>query len=134
MNLTHTLRLRSVLKLFAATMMLLTLGACASGERSRTAAEIAPTPAADSDSASILSTEPITQSRATLHVQGLSCPLCASSIEKPLAALDGVRGLEVDLSSGTVAMDLAGNSRPSPRQVRDAVESAGFTLTRIDVR
>lgn len=73
-------------------------------------------------------------SGATLHVRGLSCPLCATNIDKGMRALPGVGGAEVDLGAGTVELTFVPGARPSAKQIDRAVRDSGFTLVGIDRR
>lgn len=77
------------------------------------------------------SSDPIAADSATLMVNGLSCPLCASNIDEQLARVPGVESVRVDLSNGRVQIALR-DPRPSPRALADAVENSGFTLVRIE--
>jgi copper chaperone CopZ len=84
------------------------------------------------DLAKVESTEPITADAATLWVNGLGCPLCATAIDLQLKRVPGVASAKVDLSVGRVDVMLTGKTRPSPARLRDAVKDAGFTLVKID--
>lgn len=68
---------------------------------------------------------------ATLIVQGLSCPLCASSVDKQLATVDGVRAVRVNLQTGEIEVDFADGARPTDAALARAVDDGGFTLVRI---
>lgn len=84
------------------------------------------------ETAEIKSTAAITGDRATLYVNGLGCPLCASGVDKQLERLDGVKTVKVDLSTGTVILGFEpGAKHPSPDRIAEAVEDAGFTLVKI---
>ncbi len=76
--------------------------------------------------------QPIKTDTATLHVKGMSCPLCASGIDKQLRRLPGVSRVTSDLGSGKVKVTLVGEQRPTARQLSQAVEDSGFTLDRIE--
>lgn len=77
------------------------------------------------------STSPLTGSSATLVVQGLSCPLCATNIDKTLARVPGVQAVAVDLSRGEVRLTLAADTKPTRAQLAQAVRDSGFTLAEI---
>lgn len=66
-----------------------------------------------------------------LTVHGLSCPLCASNVERPLRRLDGVRDLTVDLKTGEVAVQLTPGHSVTRSQLLKAVTESGFTLKAI---
>lgn len=88
----------------------------------------------DADRALAKSTDPISTSHATLWVNGLGCPQCASNIDIQLARISGVQKVQVDLSTGKVGVDLTGNIRPSPARLAKAVDLAGFTLVKIETQ
>ncbi|QOJ14553.1 MAG: heavy-metal-associated domain-containing protein [Planctomycetia bacterium] len=67
-----------------------------------------------------------------LHVRGLSCPLCANSIEKQLKRLARAQHVLVDLGSGRVTVNLSPGPAPTHRDLRSAIDAAGFTLDRIE--
>lgn len=71
--------------------------------------------------------KPITGERATLLVYGMGCPLCANNIDKELLTVPGVSKAEVDMGKGTVRLELSGAARPTPKQLAEAVDHAGFT-------
>lgn len=55
-------------------------------------------------------------------VSGMSCNHCKASVEKGLSALEAVSSVEVDLASGTVAVD----GDPSDDDVHRTIEELGF--------
>ena len=67
-------------------------------------------------------------------MNGLGCPLCATNIDRQLERLPGVSGVQVDLSVGKVTLAFEGQERPSPHQISEAVEDAGFTLVKVEQR
>lgn len=75
--------------------------------------------------------EPLAADSATLYVNGLGCPQCASNIDVQLLRLPGVDKAYVDLGLGQVRLSMSGAKRPSPAQINSKVEDAGFTLVRI---
>jgi len=66
-----------------------------------------------------------------LYAKGLSCPLCASNIDKTLKELPGVAEAKVDLSTGKVVVYHDPSNPPSDEALAKAVDDAGFTLDRI---
>jgi copper chaperone CopZ len=130
---THTRSLAMLGTLTTATL----LSACGGDAQTRQngpRAE-ADAPASDATPARLsTSNEPVEASVVTLHVSGLSCPLCATNIDKQIERLPGVRSAFTDLSRGTVEVQLADSGRPSTAQLARAVEDSGFTLTRIQIR
>jgi copper chaperone CopZ len=80
------------------------------------------------------SREPIRADHVTLYVNGLSCPLCATNVDRQLERLPGVGNVNVDFSSGEITLTLSGERRPSPHQIGEAVADAGFTLVKLETR
>jgi len=78
--------------------------------------------------AGAINDDPIDTSRITLVVYGMSCPLCATNVDKQLLAIDGVSNVDVDLSSGNIDVALKDAPKPTTRQLAGAVERSGFTL------
>ena len=70
-------------------------------------------------------------STVVLTVHGLSCPLCASNVERPLRRLEGVRDLTVDLKTGEVTVQLNSGHSVTRSQLLNAVTESGFTLKAI---
>jgi copper chaperone CopZ len=88
-------------------------------------------PTTEQDRRALESAVPLPAGPVTIDVNGLGCPLCATNIDKQLLRLPGVSGARVDLGQGSVTLTLAGGKTPSPRDLREAVEDAGFTLARL---
>ncbi len=78
-------------------------------------------------------TQPIKGDKATLLVYGMACPLCANNIDKELLSLPGVAKADVDMGNGKVRLEFAGETRPTPKQLAQAVDHAGFTYKGITV-
>lgn len=120
--LTRTIR---VLALSAPALVL--VAGCASTSESSTAAS---THAAPEGTASEL--KPIEADGATLVVKGLSCPLCATNVDKQLLAVPGVSGVDVDLGSGEVKLAFSAlGQHPSRADLRRAIVDSGYTLVEI---
>ncbi len=69
---------------------------------------------------------------AVLHVDGLSCPLCAHNVTLQLKRLDGVRDVRVNLGTGEVRVECDRGGGPSRDALTQAVHDAGFTLKSIE--
>jgi len=76
----------------------------------------------------LVSDDPVVAERATMRVDGLGCPMCAESIAILLDTVEGVEGSSVDLSSGTVRVDMDGSTPVSAAALRQAVDDGGFTF------
>jgi copper chaperone CopZ len=134
------MRTHRIIPLFSLIVASLALLGCASGSKTpsntseqyeekrithqTTAADIAMTK----------STEPLSTTVATLYVNGMGCPLCATNIDLQLERVKGVQTVNVDLGVGKVDLTLGGKERPSPARLARAVEDAGFTLVKIETR
>lgn len=90
--------------------------------------EHAGTPA---DLAVLESDKPVETSSLVLAINGMGCPLCVTNVDRQLLRLPGVAAVKIDMGSGTAAVTLGKPPRPSPRQIRHAVEDAGLTLVKI---
>lgn len=112
-------------KQIAAVACALALTACAS---TQTASTESPSPGADR----LAETMPIKSTRATLHVKGMSCPLCAESITKNLDSMPGVHVVGLDLGSGEVEVTFEQAPYPSPAALAKTVTDSGFTVTGIE--
>lgn len=110
-------------------IMTIALAGCAAQQPPRPA----PGPAAPGDPVEAGSDMPIDAAAATLHVKGLSCPLCATNIDKQLARVPGVQTVHADLATGEVYVEFDAKQRPSPAALARAVVDSGFTLDRIEV-
>lgn len=87
----------------------------------------------DADRQFARSTEPVGTPSATLWVNGLGCPQCASNIDLQLERVSGVESIYTDLSVGKVTVGFsAGAKHPSPADLSEAVEDAGFTLVKVE--
>ncbi|TCM39528.1 heavy-metal-associated domain-containing protein [Kribbella sp. VKM Ac-2568] len=63
---------------------------------------------------------------ATYTVAGMTCGGCARSVNNSISKLDGVTSVDVDVTTGTVAVH---SSTPlDDDQVRAAIEDAGYQL------
>jgi copper chaperone CopZ len=69
--------------------------------------------------------EETTMSTTTVTVTGMTCGCCTNKVRDKVGALPGVTGVEVDLATGTVAID---GTAPERTALADAVTAAGFQL------
>jgi copper chaperone CopZ len=140
MSLKNAFAARAAATTVAAMMMV--AGGCVSSGAKGSAADATPESeenavvhhVSDADVAATMSTQPLTGSMATLYVNGLGCPLCATNIDLQLKRVNGVEVTKVDLSTGKVDLAMIGPSKPSPKRLHDAVADAGFTLVKIESR
>jgi len=64
---------------------------------------------------------------ATIHVEGMTCPLCTTAIKKSLKKIDGVTKAKVILNSkkATVYFD----EKVTRKELLDAIKNVGYTGT-----
>ena len=62
----------------------------------------------------------------TFQVSGMTCGHCVSAVKGEIGKLDGVTGVDVDLSSGNVTV--TSDAELDPRVVKAAVDEAGYEL------
>ena len=79
-----------------------------------------------------ISDQPVSPPTATLVVHGLSCPQCASNVDKQLLAVKGVQQVNVNLGNGQVVVLVSQNQPPTGAQLAAAVKKSGYTLVRIE--
>ncbi len=87
----------------------------------------------DSQTPSAGARTPIEEDSATLWVSGLSCPLCATNVDKQLVKVPGVRKVDVFLNDGRVVVGFAKEPHPTREELTKAIKESGFTLNRIEV-
>jgi copper chaperone CopZ len=77
------------------------------------------------------SIESVYAEKATMRVDGLGCPMCAESIAILLGNIDAVEDSNVDLSTGTVHVDLDPTVAVTSAQLQSAIIDGGFTFRSI---
>lgn len=65
--------------------------------------------------------------QATIQINGMACPFCTYNIQRQIEALEGVQRVDVSLEKGQAYVTLSKRNPPTAEQLREAVESAGFT-------
>ncbi|MCC6782042.1 MAG: heavy-metal-associated domain-containing protein [Planctomycetes bacterium] len=65
-------------------------------------------------------------------VHGMSCPLCATNVDRAIAELPGVDSVAIDMASGEVMVALQSGASVTRRALASAVASTGFTLVSIE--
>lgn len=61
-------------------------------------------------------------------LEGLTCGHCVETVEKAIAAVDGVMSASVDLVAGGISR-VTVSGIPADTAVRDAVTAAGYSLS-----
>src|SRR2546421_8937565 len=79
-----------------------------------------------------ISDHPVSPPTATLVVHGLSCPQCASNVDKQLLAVKGVQQVNANLGNRQVVVLVSQNQPPTGAQLAAAVKTSGYTLVRIE--
>ncbi|MEM1109364.1 MAG: heavy metal-associated domain-containing protein [Planctomycetota bacterium] len=65
---------------------------------------------------------------ATIDAKGMSCPQCASNIDRRMQKIAGVNWTKIDLGKGQVIVGLdTEKPRPTAEQLQQAVSDAGYT-------
>ena len=64
--------------------------------------------------------------RTDITVTGMTCAHCVTAVTKELSALPGVTKVDVDLASGTVAIESAGPLHSAA--IHAAVDEAGYAI------
>ena len=114
------LRMCNCLKPLFALLLCVTLASCSSQQ------------ALEASKSPTISDQPVAPPTATLVVHGLSCPQCATNVDKQLLAVRGVQQVNVNLGTGQVVVLVSKDQPPTGTQLADAVKKSGYTLVRID--
>lgn len=61
-------------------------------------------------------------------VDGIACPFCAYGVEKQLDKIGDIVEMDTDIKAGIVRVTVEGGSMLDEKDVRTAVEKAGFSL------
>jgi copper chaperone len=65
----------------------------------------------------------------TIHVQGLTCGHCVSSVQEEIQEIDGVTDVQVELvKGGTSTVTVTAAEPVSDEALTAAVEEAGYTV------
>lgn len=63
-----------------------------------------------------------------LHVQGMVCGMCVQGITKLLSAKEEVKGVEIELETGSVLVTTQAGAKLSDEVLIDAIRRAGYKL------
>lgn len=69
--------------------------------------------------------------KATLQASGLTCSLCAKSINKALTSLDFVDKVEADIKTSSFIIIFKNGMEPDADLIRKKVEGAGFSVAKL---
>ncbi len=65
--------------------------------------------------------------KATIQVDGLSCPFCAYGLEKNLKKVNGIETVKIDMKTGKATVTIQANTDVTDKSLRQAIKKAGFT-------
>jgi P-type Cu+ transporter len=65
----------------------------------------------------------------TMQIGGMTCSGCSSAVEKAIARLDGVQSVNVNLPAEKAFVEYD-PAQTAPDQIAEAVENAGYEVTR----
>jgi copper chaperone CopZ len=66
-----------------------------------------------------------------ITIDELDCPTCAKKVEKNLTEVKGVAEVKTDVKTSTATVAARTGEAPSPRAMWEAVEKAGFKVTKM---
>jgi len=67
----------------------------------------------------------------SIRVDGLTCPFCAYGLEKKLKRLAGAKKIHIDIDLGIAHIQVAEGKEIDEKDLKKAVEDAGFTAREI---
>ncbi len=67
----------------------------------------------------------------TVNVNGLICDFCARAVEKILYKREGVEGVDVNLDTHIVKIDVAEGKTISDEDITKMITEAGYNVTKI---
>jgi len=71
--------------------------------------------------------EDVASQKASIQVDGLSCPFCAYGLEKNLKKVNGIESVDIDMKTGKATVIIKSNIKVDNQALRQAVKKAGFT-------
>jgi len=72
------------------------------------------------------------ETKRTVHVEGMTCPSCAASIEKQFKKIPQVEGVNINIRKGTAVVTVKDGQSLSDDHIREAVKEAGYAVKTID--
>ena len=79
----------------------------------------------------IIFAEDVTNQKATIQVDGLSCPFCAYGLEKNLKKVKGIASVDIDMKTGQATVIIKSDMQVDDQALHQAVKKAGFTARAI---
>lgn len=77
---------------------------------------------------------PVTFNHATLYLEGLTCSLCSYSVQDQLMRLGIIQDIQMDLNANQARLTFLPYAQVRWELLRKAVERAGFSLAKIELR
>lgn len=71
------------------------------------------------------------ETKRTLHIEGMTCPSCAASVEKTFKKLPQVSDIDINIRKGTAVVSIKDGQVLEDEQIKTAVETAGYKLQSI---
>jgi len=75
----------------------------------------------------IVLAEGVVSQKASIQVDGLSCPFCTYGLEKNLKKINGIESVDIDIKTGKATVIIKSNIQVDNQALRQAVKKAGFT-------
>lgn len=72
------------------------------------------------------------ETKKTVHIEGMTCPSCAASVEREFKKFSQVEGIDIKIRKGIAIVSLKGGQTLSEKQIRDAVKASGYSVKSID--
>ncbi|MBL4759946.1 MAG: heavy-metal-associated domain-containing protein [Mariprofundaceae bacterium] len=69
----------------------------------------------------------VASQKASIQVDGLSCPFCTYGLEKNLKKINGIESVDIDIKTGKATVIIKSNIQVDNQALRQAVKKAGFT-------
>ena len=85
----------------------------------------------DMDHSDLPEFQPAADTR-VMTVYGMSCPLCATNVDKQLLRVPGVEKVDVNLADGKIQVKIDEQNAPTDERLKDAVVESGFTFKSIE--
>lgn len=72
------------------------------------------------------------ETKRTAHIDGMTCPSCAASIEKQFKKIPQVSDIDINIRKGTAVVSVKDGQDLSDDQIKTAIETAGYKLKSVD--
>lgn len=69
------------------------------------------------------------ETKRTVHIEGMTCPSCASSVEKQFKGLSQVAGVSINIRKGTAIVSVKDGKSLSDNEIKEAIDQAGYKVT-----